>query len=148
MPDPDAATELIIEALDDGADVPARAEAPLLDDGGKIDDLPAGAQRQDDGSVTYTLRHACAVRYRSTATGATREEAVSSLRLHRLTGADMRAITAASAEMMSVVAIARSTRTENHAKMRLIFDAMDAEDAAAVVEIVGGFLGTGRKTGR
>lgn len=125
---------------------PKADEAPVLD--AAADDLPAGAVRQDDGSVIYTLRHPCVIRYRGTSSGAVREEATTALHLHRLTGADMRAITAASQDMMIVVAIGRSARMENHGRMKLIFDAMDAQDAATAGEIVGSFLGTGRKTGR
>lgn len=112
--------------------------------------LPHGATRQDDGSVIYQLQYPCAIRYRRRSDNATREETLAQLHLHRLKGGDMMKIQAASADMMVPVAIACSARVpenEQH-KMRLFVREMDAADAAAVMEIVGSFLGTGRPTGR
>lgn len=123
----------------------------LAEDGSAAEPaLPKGAVRQDDSSVRFTLQYPCAIKYRRRSDGATREEALTELHLHRLTGADMRKITAAPQDMMTVVAVACSARmpdAQQH-KMKLFFDAMDAADAAAAMEIVGGFLGTGPKTGR
>lgn len=135
--------------IDTQNEVVAGAAVPVLaEDGAPApQELPPGAQRQSDGSVIYTLRHACAIKFRRASDGATRQEAVGSLHLHRLTGGDMRAITAASSDMMTVVAIARSAKMAE-ARMKLVFDAMDAEDAAACGEVVSSFLGTGRRTGR
>jgi hypothetical protein len=136
---------VILDLADDAA--PAAAALPTLNENGPADDLPPGAVRQDDGSVLYTLHHPCTIKFRRQSDGATREEALTELRLHRLTGADMRAITAVKPEQMTVVAIARSARI-NEAKMALFFDVMDASDATAAGEVVSSFLGTGRRTGR
>jgi len=140
---------LPIDLVEIDAAPAATGAVPVLSEDGApaAPELPPGAVRQDDGSVVYTLRHPCAIKFRRVSDGATREEAVGSLHLHRLTGGDMRAITAASPDMMTVVAIARSARM-NEARMKLVFDAMDAEDAAACGEVVSSFLGTGRRTGR
>lgn len=112
--------------------------------------LPHGATRQEDGSVIYDLQYSCAIRYRRKSDGATREETLTRLHLHRLKGGDMMKIQAASQDMMVPVAIACSARVpENeHHKMRLFIREMDAADVAAVQEVVLGFLGTGRPTGR
>lgn len=123
------------------------AAVPVLHEDGAAPELPPGAVRQEDGSVVFALQYPCAITYRRQSDGAKREEELKQLHLHRLTGADMRAITAASQEKMTAVALARSARM-NEAKMALFFDRMDGADAAAAMEIVSGFLGTGRKTGR
>jgi hypothetical protein len=138
------------DAIIDLADGPAEAPADvpvLAEDGTLAQDLPRGAVRQDDGSVIYTLRHRCVLKYRRPSDGVVREEPITALHLHRLTGADMRAIAAAKDDATVVVAIARSARM-NEARMALIFDRMDGEDAAAAGEVVSGSLGTGRTTGR
>ena len=132
--------------LIDTAEAAAPALPVLAEDGTAVA-LPQGAVRQDDGSVLYTLQYPCIIKFRRQSDGATREESLTELHLHRLTGADMRAITAASTDKMTVVAIARSARM-NEAKMGLFFDKMDGEDATAAGEIVSSFLGTGRKSGR
>jgi hypothetical protein len=138
--------DILIDTTEGAAD-PA---VPVLAEDGTEQALPKGAVRQDDGSVLFTLQYPCAIRYRRRSDGATREEQLSELHLRRLTGADMRKISAASPDMMTVVAVACSARmpdAQQH-KMKLFFDAMDAADAAAAMEIVSGFLGTGRPTGR
>lgn len=139
--------EVEIHFLEDDGTPSTAHILPVLNDDGKLEDpLPPGAARQDDGTVRYTLQYPCVVKYRRPS-GDIREESVTELHLHRLTGADMRAVQAAKSDAGIVVAIARSSRI-NEAKMNLIFDRMDGADAAAVGGIVSDFLGTGRKTGR
>ena len=141
-----AAAELEEDLLID-ATTALEADLPELGEDGAGPDLPKGAVRQPDGSVKLKLAYPCTITYRRQSDQSKREEALEELHMHRLTGADMRAITAASSDKMTVVAIARSARM-NEAKLGLFFDRMDAEDAAAAMEVVSGFLGTGRKTGR
>ncbi len=137
----------IIVDLDEAQQLQPAADVPVLDEDGALSDLPKGAEPQPDGSVIYALRHPRVLKFRRSSEGTVREEPIDTLHFHRLTGADMRAVAAVKSEQMSVVAIAKSTRI-NEAKMGLIFDRLDGEDAAAAGEIVGSFLGPGRKTGR
>ena len=87
------------------------------------------------------------LRYRRSSSSETREETLAELHLHRLTGADMRAISAASKEAQAAVAIARSARI-SEAKFAAIYDRMDGADIGFAARVLEHFLGSGPKTGR
>lgn len=107
--------------------------------------LPAGAVLNDDGSVTYPMRHPRTLKIRSG--GQVREDRYEKLTFHRMNGADMRAVSAASKESSIVVAFSRSTRIKQ-VVMNALFDLMDGVDIQAAGEIIEYFFGSGRKTGR
>jgi hypothetical protein len=137
--------DLTEEAPAAGAAAPAEDVLVLGDEG--PDGLPVQAKRQEDGSVVLPLRHPVTLRYRRAGTDTVREETVAELRFYRLTGADMRAIAAASQDAMMPVSIARSVRIPE-GKFNAIHDRMDAADVTAACLVVGHFLGGGRRTGR
>lgn len=138
--------DLTEEAPAAGAATAPAEDVLVLGDEGP-DGLPAHAQRQADGTIILPLRHPVTLRYRRPNSDAVREEGVEQLHFHRLTGADMRAISAASQEAMAAVAIARSVRIAE-GKFNAIYDRMDAADVTAASLVIGHFLGGGRKTGR
>jgi len=123
----------------------AGASEVIDEDGDGLDDLPKRATTNDDGSVTLPLL------FKRTLTtkkdGKIRDREFTELTFHRLAGADTRAIAAASAEMVTVVAFARSTRL-NQAVMNALFDKMDAADITDAGRVLNNFLSSGRKTGR
>lgn len=141
--------DILIDTTDGAAGAAVDPALPVLNEDGSAAEpaLPKGAVRQADGTIIYTLQHPCTITYRRKSDLSTRDETLERLHLHRLTGADMRAIRAASEDKNLVVAVARSTRMLE-GKMALFFDRMDGEDAIAAMECVGSFLGNGRKTGR
>ena len=107
--------------------------------------LPKRAVRNADGTVTLTLAYPVVLKFRK-GQGEVTEERYEQLVMHRLTGADMRAISAASRETLTTVAIARSTRL-SEGKMAAVFDRMDGSDALAAGQVVSAFLGNGTTTG-
>jgi hypothetical protein len=110
------------------------------------DDLPDHAVKNADGSITLPLLYPVVLKFRRPS-GDIREESLAELVLHRLTGADMRAISSSNRDGLSTVAIARSARI-NEAKMNAWFDRMDGADTVAAGQVVAHFLGNGPKTGR
>lgn len=145
---PDAG--LVIDLEEDGT--PAAGGAAVDQDVVDIeaDDgqgLPKHAVVQQDGSVLLPLMAPVTLRFRKGAAGEVREEAFAELHMHRLLGADMRAISAASKEAQASVALARSARMPE-AKFSALFDRMDAADVAAAARVLDHFLGSGPKTGR
>lgn len=110
------------------------------------DDLPKHAVRHQDGSVTLKLKYPVTLKFRNGRGEEVRSESFAELHMHRLTGADMRAIGAASAGSRIVVSIARSARM-NEGKMGPLFDRMDAADTNAAAQVVGYFFGSGETTG-
>lgn len=110
-----------------------------------LDQLPAHAIPNEDGSVQLPLKYPRTVQVRKE--GKVRTDEYDSLTFHRLTGADQRAIAAASDGSMSMVAFARSTRI-NQAVMNALFDKMDAADIAAGGQVLNSFFATGRTTGK
>ena len=128
------------------APVPETAEVVDIAEDKAASALPPRAVLNEDGSITLTLAYPVVLKFRR-ARGDIREERLDHLVLHRLTGADMRAISAASRETVSTVAIARSARMSEH-KMNAFFDRMDGADVVAAGEVVGHFLDSGQKTGR
>ena len=119
----------------------------VLQDGAGAEELPKQAVRNPDGSVTLPLLFPVTLRFKKGSSGDVREEQFDELLMHRLTGADMRAITAGSAGTMIVIGIARAARI-NEGKMSALFDKMDGADANAAAQVVSFFLGSGRPTGR
>ena len=142
-----------IDIILDPAD--AIEEAPTAEGGEVVtlaetaagETLPSHAVRNADGSVTLPLFYPVTLRFKKGTAGEIREEVFEQLVLHRLTGADMRAITAAERGSMTVVSIARSARL-NEGKMNALFDRMDGADVSAAGQVVGFFLSGGRPTGR
>lgn len=134
--------------IDEDAPVAATVEvdADVVDeDIDPADRLPSHAKRNSDGSVTLPLHYPQTIRTKKD--NKVREKIFAELVLHRLNGADQRAISSASDEMMAVVAIARSTRL-NQAIMNALFDRMDASDLTAAGQVLNHFLGSGQKTGK
>ena len=119
------------------------------DDTAEEDTLPAHAVLRGDGSVLvpWLYPDQAAIRYRKVSSEEVREERFPPLVMRRLTGADMRAIGAAEERDRAVVAIARSAKIQQ-GKMNLLYDALDAADAAALARVVSYFLGSGPQTGR
>lgn len=158
MPGAADAGDMVIEIGEDGHPVagaaatepaaPADADVvELREDGDDGQGLPKHAVRRSDGSVALPLRHPVVLRWRKTGTAEVREERIERLVLHRLTGADLRAVAAASGASQMVVSIARSARVPE-GKFGAIFDRMDAADLDAAGRVLEHFFGGGRKTGR
>lgn len=149
MADIQPAADALVVDLTDHA--PEAAESQT-DDVAVIGDddpegLPPHAKAQEGGTILLPLRHPVTLRYRTPKSERVREEQIAELVFHRLTGADMRAITAVSQDAMAPVSIARSCRIPE-AKFHPIYDRMDAEDVTYASRVVAHFLGSGRKTGR
>lgn len=134
-----------IEVEEDGAKAP---ELPVISESGEEEDkLPPHAVLQQDGSVMLPLRHPVVLKYKSTASDEVREEKFAELVFHRLTGADMNAISNTGEARRASMAFARSARMAP-AKMNLLYDRMDGADVRAGSEVLSFFLGNGGTTGR
>lgn len=138
-------TEKIID--EDGPVIQAGTEDPDIvdEDLDPADQLPKHAVLNGDGSVTLPLHYPKTIKSRKG--GKIKERDYTELRFHRMTGADQRAIAAASDESSAVVSFARSTRV-NEAVMNALFDKMDSSDINAGGQVLNNFLTSGRKTGR
>jgi hypothetical protein len=152
MADIAPAEGVVVEIDEDGAPAPAPVaadpdvvELPENDD--DLKGLPKHAIVQQDGSVRLPLNTPVTLRFRKGSTGETREERLDDLHLRRLTGADMRAISAASKDAQAAVAIARSARIAE-GKFGAIYDRMDAADIGAAARVLDHFFSPGPKTGR
>lgn len=140
----------VVDVIDLGevtSAAPVDPDVVTLDEAGDSDDLPRHAVRQADGSFHLPLMFPVTLKFRNGAGETVREESFDHLHLHRMTGADMRAISAASAGSRIVVSIARSARM-SEGKMGPLFDRMDAADANAAGQVVGFLVSAGGKTGR
>lgn len=151
MADIAPAEGVIVEIEEDGTAAPAAA-TPADPDVVTIEEddgqgLPKHAETQADGSVRLPLRVPVTLRYRRGSGAEVREERLDALHLHRLTGADMRAIAAASKDSQSAVAIARSARI-SEAKFGPMFDRMDGADIGFAARVLDHFLSSGPRTGR
>ena len=136
--------DVVVEWEEDaGAPASSRADAP--DEGDSAPGLPAHARLLADGTVRLPLRFPAVLRTRN-AERQVREERFEALTLRRLTGADMRAISAAEAEDRRAVAIGRSAQIPPGAAQRL-FDAMDAADIRDAAEVLSFFLTNGVASG-
>jgi hypothetical protein len=149
MADIAPAEGVVVEIDEEGAPAPAAIDPDVVEIAEDSDaaGLPKHAATQPDGSVRLPLRMPVKLRYRRGSSGETREEALDELHMHRLTGADMRAISAASKEAQAAVAIARSARI-SEAKFAAIYDRMDGADIGFAARVLEHFLGSGPKTGR
>ncbi|RNC91108.1 MAG: hypothetical protein ED558_14230 [Oricola sp.] len=105
------------------------------------DQLPKGAVVNDDGSVTITLSRPVTLKTRKE--GKVREKHFGTLTLHRMTGADIRAINGVAEEHRVVTGLARSTRT-NQAVMNGLFDRMIDYDIMQAGQVLNHFLASGR----
>uniref|UniRef100_A0A7C1SXH9 Uncharacterized protein n=1 Tax=Agrobacterium albertimagni TaxID=147266 RepID=A0A7C1SXH9_9HYPH len=129
------------DVIDEGG-----TKAVIIDeDGPETDKLPEHAIRNDDGSVTLPLFEPVSITTKKD--GKVRERTFESLTFHRLKGADIQAIGAASKESETVVTFARSTRTLQ-ALMNAVFEKMDAADIVDSGRVINHFLTSGRRTGR
>jgi hypothetical protein len=148
-PSRDPADAQVDIVLNDDAGEATGEDTPVvvLDEAAAADPLPERAVRNEDGSITLPLLYPVTLKFKKASSGDVREETLEELVMRRLTGADMRAITAASNGHMVAVGIARSARI-GEAKMMALFDRMDGADANAAAQVVGFFLGSGRPTGR
>lgn len=134
-------------------DDPVAAPLTIDHDAGEIvdedtdpaDRLPKNARKNADGSVTVTLQFPRKVI--SKKDGKVREREFSEIVMHRLNGADQRAIAGVSEDLMPVISFARATRLPQ-AVMNALFDKLDMADIAAMGQVINHFLGSGQKTGR
>ena len=151
MADADGTTVEVVE-IEGGPAATVLAGAPaadevVVDDSSADGKLPAQAELLADGSVRLPLAFPVTLKFRSARTGAVDEQTVAELVMGRLTGADLRAVSAASEASRATVALARSARIPEM-RFNAIFDRMDGADAAAAVRVVEHFLSSGRPTGR
>jgi hypothetical protein len=134
--------------LDDAAPAAAAEPAVTIDDSSAVASaLPPGAELLAGGAVRLPLAYPVTVSFRSARTGEVTKETTAELVLHRLNGAAVRAIQAASEGNVIVVSLAQAMRL-SEAKVGPLLDRMDAADLAAASDVIAGFLGNGRKTGR
>lgn len=125
---------------EDAADLVVDEDADL--EGG----LPSRAIENGDGTITLPLREPVEIQVRSARSG-TRMENFDALTFHRLTGADLNAITAASKETQPIVLLARSARVREPI-MKAVWTRMDAADISDALRTVDHFFGSGPRTGR
>ncbi|MDI4664717.1 hypothetical protein K9U40_10305 [Xanthobacter autotrophicus] len=123
---------------------PITSSAVIDEDGSAAAELPARAIRNEDGSVTLPLVYPVALQVRSSS-GTVRTETFEALTLHRLTGKDIRLISAAPAEGQPAVLLACSTRLRP-AIAHALFDQMDASDVRDMTAVATHFFDGGRKT--
>lgn len=133
--------------LDAGQPVaaPADPEVVELDEDAEATRLPARARQHEDGSIELPLLFPVTLKFKGR--DGVREEHFAALRFHRLTGADIRAVSEVEGRHVQAVSFARSARMSG-AKMNAIYDRLDAVDIADADRVVAHFLGAGRKTGR
>lgn len=118
----------------------------INEDADEIAQLPKGAVELDDGSVLVTLDRPVVLNLKSQSRGV-RQETTKDVRFYRLTGAHLTQITNSGEKSREVTAFALSARM-NMAKMKGLFDRMDAADIGRCGQVLEYFLGSGRKTGR
>jgi hypothetical protein len=147
----DMAEDADLVDLDGGA-TPAAPAAELEPGVISLDDdvpddmkLPKHAIPRADGTIELPLLHPVTMKFKKG--GTVREETTERLVFHRLTGGDMRVITAKPQEKIVSTAMARSTRMVEM-KMDAIYDRMDARDVDAAGRCVMHFMDGGRPTGR
>lgn len=123
------------------------APAAVVDEDADIGgDFPARAVRNADGTVTLPLRFPVSLQIRS-ANGTVRTAANAELKLHRLNGADLMAISAASNAAKPVVLLARAAKMREPIARALV-ERMDGADMLDVTKVIDGFFGSGPTTGR
>lgn len=138
-------------ASEEGEIVQETAPETAADDVVREDDapekgIPARAKRQDDGSYILALLTPVTLKVQRPGEPA-RERVYAEVRLYRMTGADLMAVSSASSETSLATAFARSSRL-NPAVATKLFSKLDGIDAADASAIVGFFFGAGGRTGR
>ncbi|RFC63603.1 hypothetical protein DYI37_11395 [Fulvimarina endophytica] len=140
------ATEAVVDEDGKAPVVSSSEDEDVIDEDADLDPsdrLPKRAVQNSDGSVTLPLRFPRTLKTKKG--GRVRERQFTDLVFHRLTGADQRAIAAASAESQDVTAFARSTRL-NQAVMNALFDKMDIADVADGGRVLNNFFASGTRT--
>lgn len=140
QPVPENTETIIQEKSEQAADV-VNEDAPDIPDDEKI---PDRAVLNDDGSWTLPLLFPRSIKV--TKGGVTKEVEYRELRFYRLTGADMRAVMASKGDEDRVL-MERSSRI-SAARMKALYNVLDAEDVADSQKICVTFFGRGRRTGR
>jgi hypothetical protein len=124
----------------------ALEEDVVHEDQAPADELPKRAKLNADGTVTLTLLYPTSLKVVA-AGEVRREDHFEQLTFHRMTGGDLMALQATSAETVISAAFARSTKL-NPAIATALFRKLDAADARAAGEVIGFFLNGGGRTGR
>ena len=109
-------------------------------------DLPKNARLREDGAIELALGYPASVRFKKQ-DGSIREEPIGPLVFHRLTGRDLREMTAADEKDTVNVSLGRALRITAVQAAR-VFDAMDAADCSAAMAVIRFLSGNGAKTGR
>lgn len=145
---PQGDEHLVVELGEEPGAAPAAEPGvvEIAEDETDDDGIPARAIRNEDGSITLPLLTPVTLRFRRPGSDQVREEVTEQLTLHRLTGKDLRIVSAAKRDP-AIVAVARAARIPEP-KFNAIFDQMDGADASAAIAVAGYFLGAGPKTGR
>lgn len=117
--------------------------AGVVDEDAELGELPARAIRNPDGTITLPLRKPVTLTIRNSR-GGERAETHEKLTLRDLTGADFRAIQAASPAAQGIVTLARSTGIRE-AVMNALYDRMVAADIVDAAACAFSFLGDGAK---
>ena len=115
-------------------DTPVLDDVPVLLEG-RVLNLPEGAVRNPDGSVTLTLVAPKLFRYSDR--GQLQESTLETLLLHRLNGVDIAKMRAA--KDPTNTALVQSLRW-SAAKFELLLKVLDARDLGRAEEVVGEFL--------
>lgn len=130
-----------MKTIVDLAGEPATEDEPVgqavIDESSEAQALPERARRNDDGTITLSLRRPVVLAVRS-ASGKTTETTYDELVFHELFGADMRAVTNAKDDQRIDVLLSRALKTSQPVA-RALFDKLvrkDAEDAAAVASFL------------
>lgn len=124
-------------AIDVAGAAPA-AVLPVLDEGIAPLDLPSSATLNEDGTVTVQFDFPVTLEFRSVNGGSAQSVHYDSLRLRRLTGADVTKIIAAKAS--TDVALARASGL-SQARIALLTERMDAPDVTALRDTIAAMLG-------
>lgn len=127
--------EIKIDLGTPGDDIPVLDEAPEAE-------LPRGATRNPDGSVTVAFDRPVSLTYRQAVGGAVKTETLDHLVLHRVTGAVMRKIQAKTVARGSQQALAAAARM-TPARAALLWDKADAADLTAVQDVIAVLLDLG-----
>jgi hypothetical protein len=136
--------EDMVVILDDDARPPVFRPPPVKV--AEVDETPlAGHEVKADGSVTVRLAWPVSLTVKTS--GGIADRRFETLTFRRLTGADMRAVNGAPEATRIPMLFARSTGIAQ-AMMDKLFDKLDAADIVACTQVIDGFLGSGRPTGR
>jgi hypothetical protein len=134
-------TEIVVDL--DEADKPAPAVVipegvdAVETEAEDIKKLPKGAILNENGSVTLPLLYPRSVTIKGQ--GGVREERFDEFLFHRLNGADINAIRAASKETSHIVALARSLH-KHVAIIKALYDKLDSADITRAGEVLDSFF--------